>query len=208
MKDVAGGVCRGLEQRVVLSVGARATQRGANRVRREHLWGKGAVMSTCMRGRVQRGADRVGDHQRSSACHQRLISVSSVVISESSASHTVEMPRRLAMRDARVDLPEPEVPPKRRMTHLPSSVVIDGHQSSSTVINGHQRSSEVINGHQGSSGVIRDHQGSSEVIRGNQGSSGVIRGHQRSSVVIPFVAPRSRSVAMRDHPRQTGRHQW
>ena len=197
-------------------------------------------MSTCMRGRVQRGADRVGDHQRSSACHQRLISVSSVVISESSASHTVEMPRghqrssevirgnqwssvvisessashtvemprRLAMRDARVDLPEPEVPPKRRMTHLPSSVVIDGHQSSSTVINGHQRSSEVINGHQGSSGVIRDHQGSSEVIRGNQGSSGVIRGHQRSSVVIPFVAPRSRSVAMRDHPRQTGRHQW
>ena len=184
-------------------------------------------MSTCMRGRVQRGAVRVGDHQRSSACHQRLISVSSVVISESSASHTVEMPisvssachqwssvvisessashtvempRRLAMRDARVDLPEPEVPPKRRMTHLPSSVVIDGHQSSSTVINGRQRSSEV-------SEVIRGHQRSSEVIRGHQRSTEVIRGHQRSSVVIPFVAPRSRSVAMRDHPRQTGRHQ-
>jgi len=92
--------------------------------------------------------------------------------------HTVVMPRRLAMSDARVDLPEPEVPPKRRMTHLPSSVAIRGHQWC------HQWSSEVISSHQWKCVIIR---GSPAVINGHQWSSEVIvviNGHQRSSTVL------------------------
>jgi hypothetical protein len=74
--------------------------------------------------------------------------------------------------------PEPEVPPKRRMTHLPSSVAIRGHQWC------HQWSSEVISSHQWKCVIIR---GSPAVINGHQWSSEVIvviNGHQRSSTVL------------------------
>ena len=144
MKDVAGGVCRALEQRVVLSVGARATQRGADRVRREHLWGKGAVVSTCMQGSDAAGrgsSPSRAPHSVVISGHQR----SSVVISGhqqgsdpygGDAKTTGHERREGGLAGARGATKEKDDAP----------AVISGHQRSSVVISGHRRSSVVISG--------------------------------------------------------------
>jgi hypothetical protein len=101
-----------------------------SRVIRGHQWSSvvisGHQWSSAVISGHQWSSAVISVHQRSSvviSCHQRGSdpyggdAKSSAVIS-GGRIHTVVMPRRLAMSDARVDLPEPEVPPKRRMTHL------------------------------------------------------------------------------------------